>query len=390
MPEGRSALPLLRLGLLELGPGLRAFQPGAAASGLAVTAMVQVPDSGSERQYAWDVAWSDAAREASRLGADQRTAEALTAGAGTALAHGIRAVVAAHGEVLLAQWLPPGAGPGSVRVGPLPCLLEIAAAAARRPSHVVVLADRHGAAVVAHAAADQNPARRFPVGARPGAQHDPHPGRPPGLHHGERHVTGREPESGGERNAEFIAGRVAEAAASVGAHIVLAAGDEHILGAISGHLPASLGPVTTLASGPVPGYRDDHLGSQAAAALDQITAAAVGAVADLVASSAGEPEPAAVLGVEAVASQLAGQQVAVLLVAADFAADTSGARCGIGSRPTELLAADDPAARAQVPLADGLAWAALHQDAIVVQLPDRAGPLAGEPAAALLRRGHAT
>ena len=32
-------------------------------------------------------------------------------------------------------------------------------------------------------------------------------------------------------------------------------------------------------------------------------------------------------------------------------------------------------------------WAALHQDAIVVQLPDRSGPLAGEPAAALLRRG---
>jgi hypothetical protein len=42
-----------------------------------------------------------------------------------------------------------------------------------------------------------------------------------------------------------------------------------------------------------------------------------------------------------------------------------------------------------VPLADGLAWAALHQDAIVVQLPDRAGPLAGQPAAALLRRGPA-
>jgi hypothetical protein len=34
-------------------------------------------------------------------------------------------------------------------------------------------------------------------------------------------------------------------------------------------------------------------------------------------------------------------------------------------------------------------WAALHQDAIVVQLPDRTGPLAGEPAAALLRRSSA-
>ena len=169
MPERQSALPLLRLGRLELGPGLRALEPGPAASGLVVTAMVQVPDSGSERQYAWDVAWSDAAREAKRLGADQRTAEALAAGAGTALADRTRAVVAAHGEVLLARWLPSAAGPSSVRVGPLPRLLEIAAAAARRPAHVVTLADRHGAAVVAHAAGDQYPARRR---ARPRPRRD--------------------------------------------------------------------------------------------------------------------------------------------------------------------------------------------------------------------------
>ena len=41
----------------------------------------------------------------------------------------------------------------------------------------------------------------------------------------------------------------------------------------------------------------------------------------------------------------------------------------------------------EVPLEDGLVWAAIHQDAIIVQLPERTGPLAGEPAAALLRRG---
>src|SRR5260370_31988907 len=167
MPEGRSALPLLRLGGLEVGPGLRAVQPGPAAAGLGVPGMIQVPDSGSERQYAWDVGWSDAAREASRLGADQRTAEALAAGAGTALADGTRAVVAAHGEVLLARWLPPDAGPSSVGVGPLPRLLEIAAAAARRPAHLVLLADRHGAAVVAHPPRDQYPPPRFPVRAPP-------------------------------------------------------------------------------------------------------------------------------------------------------------------------------------------------------------------------------
>jgi hypothetical protein len=111
---------------------------------------------------------------------------------------------------------------------------------------------------------------------------------------------------------------------------------------------------------------------------------------DLVASLAEGPSPAAVRGIEAVAEQLAEQQVAVLLVAADL---TQGADPGssyrIGSRPTEFLI-DDSGTGVEVPLEDGLVWAALHQDAIVLQLPDRTGPLAGEPAAALLRRGSAS
>jgi hypothetical protein len=72
-------LPLLRLGRLELNPGLRALQPGSAAADLVVTATVEAPESVSERQYAWDVAWADAVREAGALGADQRTAQALAA-----------------------------------------------------------------------------------------------------------------------------------------------------------------------------------------------------------------------------------------------------------------------------------------------------------------------
>ena len=123
------------------------------------------------------------------------------------------------------------------------------------------------------------------------------------------------------------------------------------------------------------------------AALDEITSAAIGAVGDLMASLAEGPDPAAVRGIKAVAQQLAEQQVAVLLVAADVARDaTAGSSYRIGSRPTEFLI-DDPDTGAEVPLEDGLVWAAVHQDAIVVQLSDRTGPLAGEPVAALLRRG---
>ena len=89
---------------------------------------------------------------------------------------------------------------------------------------------------------------------------------------------GREPLSGGERNAAFTVGRVAEAAASVGAHIVLGASDQHMLDAVAKPLPGPVGPITTIASGPVPEDGDERLG---ATALDEITGEASGAVGDL-------------------------------------------------------------------------------------------------------------
>lgn len=381
------AFPLLRLGRLQLDPALRDLPLGSASSGLVVTATVPVPDTPAHRSHAWDVAWADAVREASQLGADQDTAQALTAGAGQPVTGGTRVVVAAHGEVLLARWLLSEAGELSVQAGPLPHLPEAAAAAARRPAYVVVLADRDGTDIIAHASGDQLPGEPVPVGRRPDTQSDPHPDRPPGQLHGKRHRTDREPESGGQQNAEFIAGRVSQAADSVDAHIVLGAGDQHILDAVTAHLPDSLRPVTTIAGGREPDGRDDHLSAAIGAALDDITAAAISALGDLVAQGAEGPRPAAVRGIAAVADQLAEQQVAVLLLSADVARDADpGVSYRIGSSPTEFLVGESDAGT-EVPLEDGLVWAALHQDAIIVQLPERTGPLAGESAAALLRRG---
>jgi Bacterial archaeo-eukaryotic release factor family 2 len=393
--------PLLRLGRLALGPGLRELAPASEGADPVVTAAVAVPDSPTSESYAWDVAWADAARQAGQLGADPATARALESGAGgvtaggvrlgagITTAGGVRVVIAAHGEMVLGWSLLSGVDAGWVRAGPLPHLTEVANDAARRPPYVVVLADREGTDIIAHGAADQAPARRFEVGDRPGLQPDPHPGRPPAQPHGERHVTDREPESGGQRNDEFIAGRVADAANSVAAHIVIGAGDQHILDAVAGHLPETIGPVTAIAGGRAADGRDDHLAGEISAALAGITGAAIGAVGDLVASLAEGPDPGAVRGIKAVAEQLAEQQVGVLLVAADVARDAGpGSGYRIGSRPTEFLVGE-PDIGVEVPLEDGLVWAALHQDAIVVQLPDRGGLLAGEPVAALLRRGVA-
>ncbi len=138
----------------------------------------------------------------------------------------------------------------------------------------------------------------------------------------------------------------------------------------------------------MPADGDESLGAQIATALDEITGEAVSAVGDLVASAATGPAPGAVRGIEAVAWQLAEQQVAVLLVASDISQD-DGPDYRLGSSPTQI-GTEDQGAGIPVPLEDGLVWAALHQDAIVVQLPDRSGPLAGQPAAALLRRGAAS
>ena len=78
-------LPLLRLGRLELGPGLRALQPGSAATGLVVTATVPMLGQPADQPGAWDVTWADAVREAGGLGADQATVQALAGSAGDAL-----------------------------------------------------------------------------------------------------------------------------------------------------------------------------------------------------------------------------------------------------------------------------------------------------------------
>jgi hypothetical protein len=347
---------LLRLGQFVLNDELRAFQSGPAHP--VITATVDAPESGSEEQYAWDVTWSDAAKTARELGADPASAEVLPAGAGDVVADGgTRVTVAANGEILLARWVPFGFAAPSIQVGTLPHLIDVAAAVARRPAHVVVLADRDGAAVIAHATGDMGSGVRFGAGDRPGAEKDPHPGRPPALHHGERHQTGPEPASGGSRNDTFIAGRVADAAASVDAHVVLGAGDQHLLDAVSGHLPGSLGPIVTIETGPVSLDDDTPLRARIGATLDGIAGEAIASAANQIASLAAKPDPGAVIGAQDVASQLAEQQVAVLLVAPGF---------------------DDA-------VADELVWSALHQDAIVARA---AGPLSGQPVAALLRRGQ--
>lgn len=385
-----TSFPLLRLGRIQLDPRLRALQPGTDASDLVVTAAVPVPDAPGHLQPAWEVAWNDAVRQAAELGAADDTARALSTGSGDAEEHGpgTRVVVAAHGQVLHEQWIGGSIGENSVTVGPLPHLATAASAAAARPACVVVVADRDGADVIAHAAGTEAAVEHFLVGKREPSQSGHVRERPPAVHHGERHLTDSEPESGGQANATEVAARIDDAAATAGAHIVLGAGDQPILDAVSAHLTGSLGPIVTIDGRRTRSGRDDHMGPAIGAALDQIAAAATREIGDEIAAKVGGENPGAVRGLKAVAEQLAQEQVAVLLLAADIAREDDPSNSYVlGAAPTELVPANTVTGLA-VPLEDGLVWAALHQDAIVVVLPDRSGPLAGEPAAALLRRGQ--
>src|SRR3984957_7990162 len=242
------SFPLLRLGRIQLDPRLRALQPGTDASDLVVTAAVPVPDAPGHLQPAWEVAWNDAVRQAAELGAADDTARALSTGSGDAEEHGpgTRGGVAADGPVLHEQWIGGSTAETSFTVGPLPPLASAASAAAARPACVVVVADRDGADVIAHASGTEAAGEPFLVGQREHSQSGHVREKPPAVHHGERHLTDSEPESGGQANATEIAARIDDAAAKVGAHIVLGAGDQHILDAVSAHLTGSLGPIITI------------------------------------------------------------------------------------------------------------------------------------------------
>ena len=212
-----TSFPLLRLGRLQLDPRLRALQPGTNASDLVVTAAVPVPDAPGHLQPAWEVAWNDAVRQAAELGASPDSAQALSTGTGDAEEHGpgTRVVVAAHGQVLHEQWLGGSIGENSVAVGALPHLAAAASAAAARPACVVVVADRDGADVIAHASGGEAAVEHFLVGKREPSQSGHVREEPPAVHHGERNVTGSEPVSGGQANATEIAARIDDAAAKV-------------------------------------------------------------------------------------------------------------------------------------------------------------------------------
>ncbi len=183
-----------------------------------------------------DVRWRDLRGELETAGADVASLDAIAAAvaddAGTEGRHGL-VVVAAGGRALLADPLPAPPAVGSGRVSALPHLLPYLAQRTTELPHVVVVADRAGADILAveasGAAQEQTVAgsNTYPLHRTSVDQWN------------ERHFQHRV-ENNWEQNAKDVADAVTRVLARSGAKLVVVAGDvraRHLIAAALGEPP---------------------------------------------------------------------------------------------------------------------------------------------------------
>lgn len=178
--------------------------------------------------------WKNILRELTEHGVDEPTRQALTRARGDHSNGGTRVLVAAHGSVHLATSLPqPPPTDHEITVGPLPRLVPLADALALHIPHLVVLADRTGADVIAYttgpdpAEAESTDNDRFP-------QRKAHAGGWAAKRYD------NDVEETWEQSAREVAGLIDKLAGDIDARVIAASGDDRALQLIAQHLPAHL------------------------------------------------------------------------------------------------------------------------------------------------------
>jgi hypothetical protein len=181
--------------------------------------------------------WKNVLRELADRGIDEPTRDALTQARGDHTRGGTRVLVAAHGSVHLAVSLPQpppgGLGDEGITIGPLPRLVPLADALALQLPHVVVLADRTGADVLAYTSGpepsetaqtdnDRFPQRKVHAGGWAAKRFD------------------NDVEETWEQSAREVASLIERVAQDIDARVVIASGDDRALQLIAQHLPANL------------------------------------------------------------------------------------------------------------------------------------------------------
>lgn len=193
-----------------------------------------------------DLKWQNVRRGLEVEGVDRATIEALDAARGEHGAGDTRVLIAAHGAVHLATSLPTSLPRDIVRIGPLPHLLPLVEALSMRVPHVVVLADRKGADVLAYTAA-------YPMSDTPSetasVTNDRFPDRK--VHAGgwaaKRYSN--DVEETWENSARDVAALVDRVSRDVDAGVVVLSGDDRAVRLIRQHLPSALDELVTLVGG---------------------------------------------------------------------------------------------------------------------------------------------
>ena len=180
-----------------------------------------------------DTRWKSLVQELTEAGVDQATIEAMASARGE---HGLgntRVIVAAHGKVHLATSSPQPPATEEVVVSSLPRLIPLVDAITMQIPHLVVLADRTGADVLAYTAGPEPEetesveTRRFPHRKV----------------HGMGWATKRwdnDVEETWELSARDVAELIDRVSRDINARLVIASGDDRALQLISQHLPTGL------------------------------------------------------------------------------------------------------------------------------------------------------
>lgn len=180
-----------------------------------------------------EIRWKNTLRELENADVDAATREALTAARGEHGRGNTRVLVATPGQVHLAVSLPQPPAQEILTVGPLPRLVPLLDALLLQVPHVVVLADRQGADVLAYTSGPE-PEESASVTNTRFPQHKVKFGG---------WATKRfsnDVEESWEASARDVAGLVDRVARDIDARVVIASGDERALQLIGQHLPTHL------------------------------------------------------------------------------------------------------------------------------------------------------
>jgi hypothetical protein len=197
-----------------------------------VTAYLPMQPDVPDADARLDIAWKDLVRELAQRDVDAATIGAIEHARGSGPVDGTtRVIVASGGAVRLDETLAEPPVRARVTVGPLPHLLPLVEWRETRRAHVVVLADRAGANVLAFPARAERPTTEL------SAETADWPAHKTGVGGWAAKRYDASVEESWERSAKRVAELVERAASEVNPELVVASGDERALSLLTEQLP---------------------------------------------------------------------------------------------------------------------------------------------------------